>query len=66
MCVCFFKVFESRYGMLAYVLCYVLVVCIVLMWDCRQVVLFNFTVAIVFMVQSPGFVIELLGILALL
>ena len=62
----FFKVIESRYGMLAYVLCYVLVVCIVLMWDCRQVVLFNFTVAIVFMVQSPGFVIELLGILALL
>ena len=62
----FFKVMESRYGMLAYVLCYVLVVCIVLMWDCRQVVLFNFTVAIVFMVQSPGFVIELLGILALL
>ena len=62
----FFKVMESRYGMLAYVLCYVLVVCIVLMWDCRQVVLFNFAVAIVFMVQSPGFVIELLGILALL
>ena len=64
-CVCFFNVFHSCYGMLAHVLlCSGWVHCAYVRVLTNS--LSNFIVAIVFLAQSPGSVIELLAILALL